>query len=87
MCFRNDVFVRPGTLRCPCNPDGSVHSVRLRHHNRPPPDKTKDKEGVSLSRTPLNQRSRGVAPPPPPPEQSDEEEEEEEEEVKEQTQG
>jgi hypothetical protein len=49
---------------------------------RPPPDKTKDKEGVSLNRTPLNQRSRGQAPPPPPPpEHSDEEEEEEGEEV------
>lgn len=47
---------------------------------RPPPDKTKDKEGVSLNRTPLNQRSRGVMPPPPPPEHSEEEEEEEEEE-------
>jgi hypothetical protein len=49
---------------------------------RPPPDKTKDKEGVSLNRTPLNQRSRGQAPPPPPPpEHSDEEGEEEGEEV------
>jgi hypothetical protein len=49
---------------------------------RPPPDKTKDKEGVSLNRTPLNQRSRGPPPPPPPPaEDSEEEGEEEGEEV------
>lgn len=51
-------------------------------HYRPPPDKTKDKEGVSLNRTPLNQRSRGQPPPPPPPaEDSEEEGEEEGEEV------
>ena len=49
---------------------------------RPPPDKTKDKEGVSLNRTPLNQRSRGPPPPPPPPaEDSEEEGEEDGEEV------
>lgn len=50
--------------------------------SRPPPDKTKDKEGVSLNRTPLNQRSRGPPPPPPPPaEDSEEEGEEDGEEV------
>lgn len=48
---------------------------------RPPPDKTKDKEGVSIGRSPLNQRSRGAPEPPPPPHSEEEEEEEEVEDV------
>ena len=33
---------------------------------RPPPDKTKDQEGVTIGRSPLTQRPRNVGGPPPP---------------------
>lgn len=32
---------------------------------RPPPDKTKDQEGIAVGRTLLTQRPRNVAPPQP----------------------
>ena len=33
---------------------------------RPPPDKTKDTEGVTVGRSPLSQRARNISAPPPP---------------------